>query len=406
MAARAREPGRLLAIVGMRGGLASGRSGSRRSDRRCRRNGVRCCRRWRSRQRRRGPVELEAEIDGGQLVARMAPRAPVACCGSGLVRPSPTLQSWRLLVVRWRFRRCSGGERVVFAGDRQRAAGGCAARWRRWRRSDRARAALQRARAGRHRDRYRHAGAAPRGVAPDSGGMVRDLAARSAWRRSSRGGRRRARGAQSAGLHQVAPRSGSAPRRALPEATRAAIDHASSEIMRLDRLVADLLIVSGRAVGTRATLDLGRCSMRGRGAGSLAALRQIAIDVHGGGPPRATPMRWPAPSTTSCGRHRGVAGGAAVEASVEEDGDRLRVRIADRGEGWCPAARVRSSSRSSRPTRRHGPGLAISRAIARAHGGDLVYRREGGSRTSSSRCRPKSSRRGRGRRFAHGGRPA
>jgi signal transduction histidine kinase len=167
---------------------------------------------------------------------------------------------------------------------------------------------------------------------------------------------------------------------ALPEATRAAIDHASSEIMRLDRLVADLLIVSGRAVGTRATLDLGALlRARAEALRPWAALRQIAIDVHGGGTAMGDADAL-ARAIDNVLRNAIEASpaGASVEASVEEDGDRLRVRIADRGEGVVPgrAGEIFEPFFTTKPDGT-GLGLAISRAIARAHGGDLVYRREG-----------------------------
>src|SRR6202044_2297136 len=43
----------------------------------------------------------------------------------------------------------------------------------------------------------------------------------------------------------------------LPPTAEKAIAHATSEIMRLDRLVADLLVVAGRATGPRATGSIG-----------------------------------------------------------------------------------------------------------------------------------------------------
>src|SRR5258708_3987737 len=44
----------------------------------------------------------------------------------------------------------------------------------------------------------------------------------------------------------------------LPEAAERAITHASGEIARLDRLVADLLVVAGRQMGPRARTSLGQ----------------------------------------------------------------------------------------------------------------------------------------------------
>jgi signal transduction histidine kinase len=167
---------------------------------------------------------------------------------------------------------------------------------------------------------------------------------------------------------------------ALPEVTRAAIDHASSEIMRLDRLVADLLIVAGRAVGTRAPLDLAALlRARSEALTPWAALRRIAIDVHGRGTVMGDADAL-ARAIDNVLRNAIEASpdGAVVEASVEEDGDGLRVRIADRGEGVTPgrAGEIFEPFFTTKPDGT-GLGLAISRAIVRAHGGELVYRREG-----------------------------
>ncbi|HMC94076.1 MAG TPA: ATP-binding protein, partial [Polyangia bacterium] len=70
--------------------------------------------------------------------------------------------------------------------------------------------------------------------------------------------------------------------------------------------------------------------------------------------------------------------GAAVEATVEDDGSWLRVRIADRGAGVLPgrAGEIFEPFFTTKPDGT-GLGLAISRAIARAHGGDLIYGRQG-----------------------------
>jgi signal transduction histidine kinase len=166
----------------------------------------------------------------------------------------------------------------------------------------------------------------------------------------------------------------------LPVEARAAIDHASSEITRLDRLVADLLIVAGRALGPRAPLDVGDL-LRGRAEALApwAALRRVAITARGTG------------EVVGDGDALGRAldnvlrnaveaspEGATVEATVEAGDDGVRVRVSDRGDG-VPRGRAGEIFEPFFTTKPDGTGLglAISRAIARGHGGDLTYGREG-----------------------------
>jgi signal transduction histidine kinase len=70
---------------------------------------------------------------------------------------------------------------------------------------------------------------------------------------------------------------GAAP---LPPAVAGAIAHASAEITRLDGLVADLLTVSGRALGPRAPLDVAQLARRRADAlAPWAALRGVTMHV-------------------------------------------------------------------------------------------------------------------------------
>ena len=64
--------------------------------------------------------------------------------------------------------------------------------------------------------------------------------------------------------------------------------------------------------------------------------------------------------------------GATVEATVDVDDERVRVRVADLGAG-VPSGRAGEIFEPFFTTKPDGTGLglAISRAIARAHGGDL-----------------------------------
>jgi signal transduction histidine kinase len=70
--------------------------------------------------------------------------------------------------------------------------------------------------------------------------------------------------------------------------------------------------------------------------------------------------------------------GAAVEAVTVADGAYVIVAVEDRGEG-VPARRASELFEPFFTTKAEGTGLglAMSRAIARAHGGDVVYARAG-----------------------------
>jgi signal transduction histidine kinase len=167
---------------------------------------------------------------------------------------------------------------------------------------------------------------------------------------------------------------------ALPPEARAAIDHASSEITRLDRLVADLLIVSGRALGERTALDVGALvRARVEGLAPWAALRRISIAARGGGEVVADGDAL-ARALDNVLRNAVEASpdGATVEAAVEGDADGVRIRITDRGAG-VPSGRAGEIFEPFFTTKPDGTGLglAISRAIARAHGGELTYARVG-----------------------------
>jgi signal transduction histidine kinase len=167
----------------------------------------------------------------------------------------------------------------------------------------------------------------------------------------------------------------------LPEATRAAIGQASAEIMRLDRLVADLLIVAGRAPGRRAPVDLGALlQARAEALAPWAALRGIRITVRGGAAAVGDADAL-ARALDNVLRNAVEASpdGGSVEAVVEEGRDGWRVEVADRGAG-VPDGRAAEIFEPFFTTKPDGTGLglAISRAIARAHGGELTYTRQDG----------------------------
>jgi len=329
-------------------------------------------------------VEVEAEIDGGQLIARVV-RAPAdrLLWAAVLVRPSPTLQSWRLLVVALAFSAlllvASASYSLITV---KRAAG-----------------ALQHALAALADDLTTPVPRSQVRELDDIALGIETLARRLAESRRIQEGmvqnlarqeRLAALGRVVAGVaHEVRNPLASiklrldlAARRddALPEATRAAIDHASSEIMRLDRLVADLLIVAGRAPGARAPLDVGALlRARAEALGPWASLRRIAVGVRGnGGASGDGDALARALDNVLRNAIEASPDGATVEATVEEDGTWLRIQISDRGTGVLPgrAGEIFEPFFTTKPDGT-GLGLAISRAIARAHGGDLIYRRQG-----------------------------
>jgi signal transduction histidine kinase len=330
------------------------------------------------------PAEAEFDVDGGQLVAHVAPgpRGELLWAAD-FVRPSPTLQSWRLMVVALAF----SALLLVAAASYSLVS------------VKRAAAGLQGALTALGDDL---SAAVPRSeirelddIAVGIGALARRLD--EARRIQDRMGRDLARQERLAALgrvvagvaHEVRNPLASIKLRldlaagggvALPPEARAAIDHASSEITRLDRLVADLLIVSGRALGERTALDLGTLMWaRAEALAPWAALRRVTIAASGAGEVVGDGDAL-ARALDNVLRNAVEASpdGAAVEARVEADEDGVRVRIVDHGAG-VPAGRAGEIFEPFFTTKPDGTGLglAISRAIARAHGGDLTYARAG-----------------------------
>jgi signal transduction histidine kinase len=173
---------------------------------------------------------------------------------------------------------------------------------------------------------------------------------------------------------------GTQPTSPLPAVVLQAIAHASAEITRLDRLVADLLIVSGRALGPRHPLEVGELlRARAEGLAPWSALRGVTIRTAGGGATVTVDSDALARALDNLLRNAIEASpdGATVAATVHDDGGQIRVRVQDRGPG-VPPARAGELFEPFFTTKAEGTGLglAISRAIARAHGGDVTYGRE------------------------------
>lgn len=165
----------------------------------------------------------------------------------------------------------------------------------------------------------------------------------------------------------------------LPPIVEQAVGHASAEIARLDRLVADLLVVAGRSLGPRRRVDVGRL-VRERTTALLpwAKLRRVEIAVEGEGTADV--------DADSMARAFDNLLRNAIEASPPDDtvhititpGEALQIIIDDRGTG-VDQERAAMLFEPFFTTKSNGTGLglAISRAIARAHGGDATYERRG-----------------------------
>ncbi len=153
----------------------------------------------------------------------------------------------------------------------------------------------------------------------------------------------------------------------------------SEEVTRLDRLVADLLIVAGRRRGPRAEAELG--SLVRRRVGLLAPWadeRGVRIEVEG----QATAsLDVDAVSRAVDNLIRNAVEASPPEATVEvqvQNGDgTAKVRVLDRGAG-VDESRLKELFEPFFTTKPEGTGLglALSRSIAMSHEGTLTYQRD------------------------------
>jgi signal transduction histidine kinase len=166
----------------------------------------------------------------------------------------------------------------------------------------------------------------------------------------------------------------------LPEIADRAISHASSEIARLDRLVADLLVVAGRASGPKTTTSLGAL-LRARVEALAPWSAEHNVTIAASGDAEATlDADAIARAIDNLLRNAVEASpsGSRVDVKLVRRGDLLAIRVEDRGSG-VPPERVVMLFEPFFTTKPEGTGLglALCRAIARAHGGDVTYAREG-----------------------------
>jgi signal transduction histidine kinase len=155
----------------------------------------------------------------------------------------------------------------------------------------------------------------------------------------------------------------------------------SEEVTRLDRLVADLLVVAGRRKGPREATALG--SLVQRRVGLLlpwADEHGVRIDVSGDATCELDADAV-ARAVDNLVRNAVEASpaSAAVEVAVVEGDGGARVQVMDHG-GGVDAGRLAELFEPFFTTKPEGTGLglALSRAVAAAHGGTLTYARRGG----------------------------
>jgi signal transduction histidine kinase len=168
---------------------------------------------------------------------------------------------------------------------------------------------------------------------------------------------------------------------ALLPATRDAVSAASQEISRLDRLVSDLLVVAGQKSGVRRHVELGELvRARVQHLSPWAQARGVLLVSEGDAVAEADPESI-ARALDNQRRNAVEAAprGAAVRARVAAREAEVQLEIEDGGAGVEPA-RATELFEPFFTTKPEGMGLglALSRAIARTHGGEVTYRRDDG----------------------------
>jgi signal transduction histidine kinase len=153
----------------------------------------------------------------------------------------------------------------------------------------------------------------------------------------------------------------------------------SREVARLDRFVKDLLVVAGRRDATRTDTDLGALA-RDRVAllAQWAKEREVEIEVRGDA---RAPVEVDAIARALDNLLRNAVEasphGATVDVEIDTEGATTRLSVRDRGPGVDDAKRNQLFEPffTTKPDGT-GLGLALSLAVAAAHGGTVVYARE------------------------------
>jgi signal transduction histidine kinase len=158
------------------------------------------------------------------------------------------------------------------------------------------------------------------------------------------------------------------------------LSEAGDEIARLDRLVADLLVVSGRRMGPRRDTDLrALVDQRADYLDAMASERGVKLAVEGSA--RAAVDADSLVRVVDNLLRNAIEAapeGSTVRASLTSREGAVTLAVSDRGAG-VPAERERELFEPFFTTKNEGTGLglALSRAVIEAHGGGLRYRRDG-----------------------------
>jgi len=153
-----------------------------------------------------------------------------------------------------------------------------------------------------------------------------------------------------------------------------------AEIARLDRLVSDLLVIAGRRALRREPTDLAalarsRCTLLAPstpGGQTLEVSGEARAEVDRDGLTRVIDNLL----RNAC---EAAPEGSRVQVVLHEGPEGVTLRVVDEGPGVDPArqAELFEPFFTTRPEGT-GLGLALSRAVVRAHGGSLRYQREEG----------------------------
>jgi signal transduction histidine kinase len=165
-----------------------------------------------------------------------------------------------------------------------------------------------------------------------------------------------------------------------PEDMARVLEDVVGEIVRLDRLVNDLLTVAGRRLGDQRNEDIGELARRRADLlRPQAAEKKIEIEVDGTGNARVDgdAIARVIDNILKNAIEASPAG-EPVRIDVSQDGSAVKVRCTDSGNGVA-VGRTGELFEPFFTTKPEGVGLglALSRAIAAAHGGTLVYVRDG-----------------------------